>query len=445
MASSIDSIVQVTIDRQTKLPTQTGFGTPAILDINTWQTPDVAEYEEAQELLDAGASTADEAYKSALAVLSQNPRPASLKVLKRASNVAQINSVTNGGADDGTYTHKINESEFNFVASSDTIEQIRDGLVAAINGGSEPVTAAPVSTDQYTLTADTAGVGFSSEFPNNPNSNLSQVETADNVGAASELARLRQIDSDWYFLLTTDRNSTFLLQLSQAVESELILFGFETDDADSKDLPPSTDTTSLFAVLQATNRDRTFYVWTKNSNLDNYIASAIVGKMAPKVPGSATWKFKTLAGPLADDELTTTEKSNIQSKNGNVYNTIGGIAIFEEGKVAGGEFIDIIRGTDLLTVRIQEQIYTLLVNEDKVPMDDGGIEAVALQVEDVLFNIGVANAILRGGDDAPVVTVPGVNDISQADRINRFLNKISFTGFYAGAIHKAKIEGVLTV
>lgn len=443
----IDDIVEVTIDRQTKLPTQVGFGTPAIFDINTWQATDTAVYTEVQEMLDAGATTSDEAVKAATAVFSQNPRPERLKVLKRAANVAQVNTVTVGGADDGTYTHTLNGEDHSFVASSSTITAIRDALVAAINGGGQAgvLTAAPVSTDMYTVTSDSAGLGFSSVFTSNPSSNLSEVLTTPNTGSDSELARLREIDDDWYFLLSTSRTEQDILQNVASIELLVKLYAFESDQADSKNLPVSTDTTSIFAQIQAANRDRTFYVWTKTSNLENYPAAAWVGLMAPKTPGSATWKFKTVSGPVPDDELTSTERTNIEGKNGNIYITVAGITMFQEGVVASGEFIDIMRGTDLIQARMQENVFFLLVNEDKVPFDNGGIEAVALRVEDTLTNVGVANTILRGGDDAPVVVVPDVNQIAQADRANRFLNEITFTAFYAGAIHKAKISGRITV
>lgn len=440
---NLDSIVQVQIDRITKFPTQAGFGTPAVLDINVIQATDVLVVSEIDEMIDAGFATSDQAYKAVAALLSQNPRPPEVKVLKRAANVAQVNTVTVGGAADGTYSITINGVLFSFVAVGNTATQIRDGLVTAINAGAEPVTAAPVAADMLTLTADVAGVGFSTVLAST-GSPLTQVFTTANVGADTELARLREIDDDFYFLLTTDRTVVFLKQLSAAVELLIKLFAFETDDADSKNLAVMTDTTSLFAVLVAANRDRTFYVWTKTANLPTYPAAAWVGKLAPKAPGSATWKFKSVSGPAAD-ALTSTELANIQGKNGNVYVVRGGISMFEEGVLASGEYIDIIHGTDLIQARIQEAVFGLFVTEDKVPMDNGGIEAVALQVEEVLVNVGVGNNILRGGDDAPVVTVPDISDVPAPDRAARFLDGVEFEGFYSGAIHKTKIQGRLSV
>lgn len=76
---------------------------------------------------------------------------------------AQVVEYTPVNAEEQEVTHiVINGTDFNFTTPAppnDTVEKIVDGLVAAISGGSEPVTA----TDETTLvkvTADTAGVPF---------------------------------------------------------------------------------------------------------------------------------------------------------------------------------------------------------------------------------------------------------------------------------------------
>jgi hypothetical protein len=74
--------------------------------------------------------------------------------------VAQVSSVTVTGNTDGNFTVTINGVNFTHTAATDTIEEIRDALIVLINAGAEPVTAAPVSTDEITLTADVAGDAF---------------------------------------------------------------------------------------------------------------------------------------------------------------------------------------------------------------------------------------------------------------------------------------------
>lgn len=81
-------------------------------------------------------------------------------VARLEADVAQVYTVRVTAADDGTYTVTINGTDFDFAASSNTATEIRDGLVTAINGGAEPVTAAPVGTDELSLTADVSGDAF---------------------------------------------------------------------------------------------------------------------------------------------------------------------------------------------------------------------------------------------------------------------------------------------
>jgi hypothetical protein len=231
-----------------------------------------------------------------------------------------------------------------------------------------------------------------------------------------------------------------ILQLADAVELLVKEFGYDTNEADSRDLPSQTDTTSIMAQLKALGYDRTFGVWS--DDLDNYPVAAWVGKIAPKDPGSFTAKFKNVNGVVASDELTPTQRGNIQGKNGNVYMTVGGIAMFQEGVQASGEFIDIIEGTDWLVARIQENVFALFVNEDKVPFDNGGIQAVALRVEQIGKEAEDRRFIRR---NSFVVTAPDVDDTLQADRAARFLDGIEFEGIYAGAVHKTRIKGRLTV
>jgi hypothetical protein len=77
-----------------------------------------------------------------------------------------------------------------------------------------------------------------------------------------------------------------------------------------------------------------------------------------------------------------------------VYTTRGGVNVTEDGVVASGEYIDIIRGIDWLESRLEVAIFTNLVNKRKIPYDDGGI-ASALAVlnshsEGIGVGVGVA-------------------------------------------------------
>jgi hypothetical protein len=435
--SNLDSIVEVQVDRITKLPSRLGFGTALILDINTDQPDLVNTYEDADDMLSDGFTTSSEAYKAAKALMAQNPHPTSFKVGKRAANVAQVETITPTAVDNTTYSVTINGTVHTFLSDgSATAAEIVAGLSAAINTGAEAAKVTATGSTTLIITSDVAGQGFSVAI----GTNLAIVHTTANVGPESELARVRASDDDWYWLLTTDRTVMCVLQLAAATEDLVKEFGYDTNEADSRDLAAQTDTTSLMGQLKALNYDRTFGVWS--DDLAHYPVAAWVGKMAPKDPGSFTAKFKNVNGVAPSDTLTPTQVSNIKGKNGNVYQTIGSIAMFFEGVQASGEFIDIIEGTDWIVARIQENVFFLFANEDKVPFDNGGIGAIALRVEQVGKQAEDRQIIRKGTFK---VTAPDVADTQQSDRADRFLDGIEFEGTYSGAVHKTRIKGRLSV
>lgn len=168
---------------------------------------------------------------------------------------------------------------------------------------------------------------------------------------------------------------------------------------------------------------------------------AWMGGQLPKTPGSITWKFKTLIG-ITPDVLTSTAIGNVKGKNCNVYETIANISMAHEGVVSSGEFIDIIRGVDWIQARISERVFTLLANADKIPYTDPGVEMIKTEIQAVLEQ-AVDNNVLV--ENTITITAPKVADVSPTDKANRFLPDIKFGATLAGAIHKVKIDGKLSV
>jgi hypothetical protein len=111
--------------------------------------------------------------------------------------------------------------------------------------------------------------------------------------------------------------------------------------------------------------------------------------------------------------------------------------------MAQGEFIDIVRGIDWLTSRIQEFVYSVLVNNPKVPYTDAGITAIEAQVKRAL-QLGISNNFIAS-DPAPIVTVPKAADVPTIDKTNRILKNVKFQATLAGAIHAVNITGTVTV
>lgn len=429
----LQNIVSVTIERGTQTVAQAGFGVPMILGIHTRFAEEIKSYASLDDVA-VDFQTSDLEYLKAQAVFAQNPRPSLIKIGKRAANVAQVANVDVTTVTDSVdYVVTINSTPYTYNSGvGATAATIVDGLVIAINAGAEPITLTD-NGDDFDLTADVAGTPFTIAV----DTKMTLTETTPNKNIATEIARIQLIDDEWYFLISTNSTDLDITQGAAYIETQLKLFGALSADPDI--LTSAVD--DIATTLAALNYDRTFLMYTSNA-ATNHIEAAWIGLMAPKDPGSATWKFKNLTGVTAET-LNTTQFNYATGKSCNVYTEVGGVDITENGIVVSGEFIDIIRGTDWIQSRIEENVYSALVNNDKIPYTNAGIDVIKSRVSAILRQ-AIDNGILAA-DPAPVVTGPDVADVTTADKTNRILRDVDFTATYAGAIHKVIIQGKISV
>lgn len=264
-------------------------------------------------------------------------------------------------------------------------------------------------------------------------------ETAESV--ADALAAIENVNSDWYALAMISKVEADILAAAAFIQARRKIYGYSSEDADIL----TTAGTSIGDQLLALGYDRTFGIY--NSEAAEALAvdaehseAAWMGLLLPEDPGSVSWKFKQLAA-VTVSVLTTTEKANAHAQNVNTYTSIGGVNITEEGVMASGEFIDVIRGIDWLHARMQERIYSRLVNLPKVPYTTKGIDTIVGEVTAQLQE-GVRKEVLAE-DPAPFVTAPDILNISANDKALRVLPDIEFEAVLAGAIHKIIIKGVV--
>jgi hypothetical protein len=252
---------------------------------------------------------------------------------------------------------------------------------------------------------------------------------------AEALDEIRAIDDDWYCLLLAVRADQDILDAAAYIESKEKIFGACENDAAIK----TSATTDVLSTLKSLNYARTFFLYS--DNVSTFAEAGWAGLVLPFDPGSETWKFKTIAGS-ATSNLTATESTNIKSKGGNTYETYAGVNIVGEGIMVDGEFIDTIRFTDWLKSRMQERIFSRLVNSQKIPYSDTGAAVIENEIRAQL-----AAGIRVGGivDGSVVVNVPKVADQNPNDRAVRYMPGFTFSAVLAGAIHKIKINGTVTI
>ena len=278
-------------------------------------------------------------------------------------------------------------------------------------------------------------------FSQNPSVNKIVVGRKDSNDATIDAAlnAIANENNDWYGIVVDQALVSSFADVASWVETAKKFAIFWITDVNAYDPSKSTD---LASVLKLANRNRSAVVWhaTPAGGAD-YPDAAWMGEGIPYEPGTSTWAYKTLNG-VTPDTLLASQETALKNKNCNYYMTVGGVSITQEGKVASGEYIDIIIGTDWIEARLREAVYSALVNNRKIPYDDTGIAMIEGLVKGVL-NEAASKGILQA--DSIAVTVPKYADIPQADKLARKLPDVKFSALYQGVIHSVTINGTISV
>lgn len=363
-----------------------------------------------------------------------NPNSARVRVTQVIPN--QVYTVTLNGID---YSYR----SLNAVQSA---EQIASALVDIINEVPQAVAVDATNNNDGSFEIassnlnDTFSISVSQEIMSFQKGLIALPLVAANP-VATDLDLINNADNGWYALIATDRTFSVVKAIADWVETRIKLFGTASNDLNIINVPAGTDTTSIAAVLNQAGYVRTFVMYHQDA-LTDYPEAAWFGRVLPLDPGSETWKFKTL-NTISYSNITTTQQRNALGKKANIYVFVGGVGITENGTVAQGEFIDTVRGIDWLTARIQEFVFSVLVNTPKVPYTDAGIAVVQAEVLRALA-LGVSNNFLSN-DPAPTCTVPLAANVPPVDKTNRILRNVRFQATLAGAIHAVVIRGTLSV
>lgn len=261
--------------------------------------------------------------------------------------------------------------------------------------------------------------------------------TAD-PGIAADLTACRAEDDDWYCLLF-DSNSSAEIQAAAtpilAATPKKILIA-QTADAETLD---STSIDDVVYVLSDGNNDRAAVLYHPTVAL-NWMAAALVGSALAYAPGTINWKFRELVG-VASYRLTTSQRSAALAKNAMILETVAGRSITTDGKMAGGEWIDVVHGLDWLQARLGERVFGVLLADPskKVPFTDAGIQSVVAEVRAMLQEAEDRTVLAAGW----TVTYPRAADLSSVQKATRQLPNVRFNATLAGAINTVTIRGTV--
>ena len=450
--SEINDFVTISISRETARLTRTGFGIPMFIGAYS-NIPDRSkEYTDPADMLTDNFEVTDPEYIAALKLMGQTLSPESFKVGRKLTDVnSKATLAFTGTPSAGTWTVTVGVGTAtpvetaNITYAADDDCAIIKAAIEALAGITEVTVTGLYSTG---FVVEFTGVDAATEFRvtaitvGSLTGVTAATVTMNQYGSAVETwaASLNAViadDDDWYFLMAETRTQTDIEALAAIIETKVKMYFTCSDDAEVK----AGTALNVALTLEALAYDRTVYRWSGDQA--NYPEASWVGGQAPKDPGSVTWKFQTCTGTLPDI-LTAAEFTNITDANGNTYETVGGVnTITSEAVVSSGEYIDIIRGTDWLQVRMQEGIYAKLINADRIPFTNAGIGMIE---GEVMYWLSEGEDPDRGllVPESSAVVVPDLADVPAAEKALRFLDGITFSATYAGAIHKVGITGKIS-
>jgi hypothetical protein len=285
---------------------------------------------------------------------------------------------------------------------------------------------------------------FFSQIPHPPQLYIGFDSGAANVD--DDLSAINDENSDWWALCDSTHDENRALDIGTWIESQEKLFITVLSDIDNT-TPAAGDTTSVAHSLMQAQLFRT--AWWYDPNIQNFPDVAIASKSFTKYPGQETWANQRLSN-VDYNYINETTFNNLFAKNGNTFEPFRNIAITQNGKVAGGEWIDVIRFRDWLCEEIKTRVFLQMV-DNRIPYTDPGIAIIRTRVQQALdFGVtrgGIAPAeVDTDGNLVPSYTidVPLSQSVSVNDKANRILRDVYFTARLAGAIHVVQIQGVLT-
>lgn len=284
---------------------------------------------------------------------------------------------------------------------------------------------------------------FFSQIPHPPQVYIGKRENSES--AADAIVAIAAVNTDWYGFVDTLHAEADMVSYAIWAEANTKLFFTSISSADAV----GASTSDMASTLKNGNYFRT--AWWYHTAVDAFPEVAAVSKAFTILPGGETWANQRLAG-VASVPLTETQYTNLKAKNGNSFEPFRNLSLTQNGKVAAGEWVDVIRFRDWLTEEIRTEVLNLFI-DNRIPYTDKGIAAVRQRMITALDRGvrrgGIAPEALDPDNGNRVIpsyttSVPALANVSTSDKAARILRDVKFVARLAGAIHAVTINGELT-
>jgi hypothetical protein len=439
-------IATINISLQTSGVSAIGFGTPLFASAHRYFPERVRSY----STLTAAAvdlPTTSDAYKAVQAFLSNTPSPSVVKIGRREADLDITVAV---GATSANLTFFASDGVDTYSLSIPITGQADEAAVAtaiasAIEGNADisPLVVAAATTNVVNVDVTLPNYTFwIKDLSSTLTDTYNTTETAPALMSA-----ITSEDNDFYFVTANDHSEVFVLALSADVEAREKLYFFSVAQQSALTAYTSGAATDILGKI----RD---FGYLRTKGFFHHLSESLfpectyVAYNAPFLAGSVTWtNLKVAISPSQDPStglaLSATQKGYLEDRNSGYVESKGGLNLIRNGRTAGGEHIDVVRGRDNLVVDLDSSYTNLLVSQQgsKIPFNDEGISQLESVCRSTL-NRYVTRNFINGNFK---VNFPSIDKVPTADKAARIYQQGTFEAELSGAIEIVKISGILTL
>lgn len=365
-----------------------GFNLGAILGSSTVipSTTRGIVYNNVDEMLEQGFANDSSEVLAAQVYFAATSGPDQLYVGRWVENSTKAQRYYNGPISNGNIVN-INGTNYTVGDGSSETATLDTITEAATTAGAIQATHTD-DTLYILLEADSAGAGQEPKELSVTKGTGSDVDGVVNVAGEDAETLLeavqacRESNTDWYAIaLTSVASDDDIKAIAAYIEatnnSQPSTYFAHTDE----EAVFSNSESNLFSELKSLNYSRT--IGTASNQLYTHVGAMgyAMGQTRDTAGSTYTLGLKQIPETLVDN-LTSTEVSNVESNNGNVYINRGAYYdMYEKGKVFSGAWYDEIIQLDKLVNRIQLNVMDLLYQNPAIAQTNSGIARLLSVIE----------------------------------------------------------------
>lgn len=442
---ALSDFVNVSISIQDATPKAISFDTPLIMAKAPFLGARLynASPSGLSAMVTDGFNTYDRAYELLSTLSAQSGGCAKAYVYSRTTQQTHIlewtpTILTVGYEYSFDITYQGVTSTIEYTVVTGTVDAICDAVEALIDASTAGLAGIGVAPDNATatklvFTADVAG-----DFIKISTSSLGikiKDVSVDGSIAAQLTAAQAALGESFYGLLLDGYSEAEIALAAVFAEANRKICLTVSPNSEILDSGVSNDVAS---DLQTADYHRTAVFCTRQMQANE--PAGLLGRQLGREAGTSNWQKRQLSG-VAASTFSETEITNAADKAAILYSGDRGLSFTRSGRAASGRPFDLTHGVDKMQSDIETALLLTMVNNEKVPYTADGLAMLKAAIDGVLL----ANE--KSGFIAPgwFVTMPALEDISDAQKALRTLPSVTFHAVATGAIDSITVAGTITL